>query len=121
VKVMKKTILITLVAFVATVAFASVVMAKYGAAVQSASAQESKLERFSGVIEKVDKANKDIQVQFLRDKKTFFLDKNTKIIESNVVLPSSDLKKEMWALVEYKKIGNKRVAEVIQVPMGDVY
>jgi hypothetical protein len=119
---MKRAILITLVTLVATVAFTSGVMAKHKPAFPlSASAQESKLEKFNGVIEKVNGAKKDFHVQFLRDKKTFFMDDQTKIIESNTVLPSSDLKRGMWAFVEYKKVGNKRMAEVIQVPMGDVY
>jgi hypothetical protein len=63
----------------------------------------------------------DVQAQFLKDKKNFFMDDHTKIMESNTMLPSSGLKKGMWALVEYEKVGNKRMAEVIQVPMGDVY
>ena len=119
---MKKIILMILVTLAATAVFASGVMAKYSpASPLSTSAQESQLKKFNGVIEKVDAANKDVQVQFLRDKKTFFMDDHMKLMESNVVLPSSDLKKGTWVLVEYKKVGNRRVAEVIQVPMGDVY
>ncbi len=77
--------------------------------------QESKLEKFSGVVEKVDPGTKDVLVQFHKDKMTFSLSDKTKIMEGKKELPFSDLKKSMWASVEYKKEGDKLMASMVSV------
>jgi hypothetical protein len=53
---MKKTILMSLVALAVSAAFVSGVMAESKPAPQAATAQQTKLERFSGVVEKADQA-----------------------------------------------------------------
>jgi len=77
--------------------------------------QESKLEKFSGVVEKVDPGTKDVLVQFHKDKMTFSLTDKTKIVEGKKELPFSDLKKGMWASVEYMKEGDKLMASMVSV------
>ena len=56
---MKKTILMSIVALAVSVAFVSGVMAESKPAPQETTAQEAKLEKFSGVVEKVDEATKE--------------------------------------------------------------
>jgi biopolymer transport protein ExbD len=77
--------------------------------------QESKLEKFSGVVEKVDSGTKDVLVQFHKEKMTFSLTDKTKIMEGKKELPFSDLKKGMWASVEYMKEGDKLMASMVSV------
>ena len=118
---MKKTILMSIVALAVSVAFVSGVMAEQKPAPASvATAQETKLEKFSGVVEKVDEATKDVLVQFHKEKMTFSMGEKTKIMEGKKEMPLSDLKKGMWASVEYKKEGNKLIAESINVSMPKV-
>ena len=113
---MKKTILMSIVALAVTAAFVSGVMAQQKPA-PVASPQESKLEKFSGMVEKVDEANKDVLVQFHKEKMTFSLGDKTKIMEGNKELPFTDLKKGMWASLDYKKVGDKFMAESMSVSM----
>ena len=113
---MKKTILMSIVALAVSVGFISVAMALQKPA-PAATAQETKLEEFHGVIEKVDEATKDVLVQFHKEKLTFSMDDKTKITEGKKELSFADLKKGMWASVEYKKEGNKLMTESISVSM----
>jgi len=115
---MKKTLPMSIVALAVSAAFASGVMAESKPAPQASTAQETKLEKFSGVVEKVDEATKDVLVEFHKEKMTFFLDDHTKILEGKQEMPFTDLKKGMWASVEYKKEGNKLLAESMQVSMS---
>ena len=112
---MKKTILMSIVALVVSFAFVSGVMAEQKPAPQAATSQETKLEKFSGVVEKVDEATKDVLVQFHKEKMTFSTGEHTKIMEGKKEMPLSDLKKGMWASVEYKKEGEKLMAESMHV------
>jgi uncharacterized protein YodC (DUF2158 family) len=113
-----KTILMSVLALAISVAFVSGVMAQEKPApAQATTTQETKLEKFNGVVEKVDQANKDVLVQFHKEKMTFSLGDNTKIVEGKKEMPFSDLKKGMWASVEYKKEGNKLLAESMHVSM----
>ena len=116
---MKKTILMGIIALAVSVAFVSGVMAQQKPA-PAAAAQEMKLEKFSGAIEKVDEATKDVLVQLHKEKMTFSMGDHTKIMEGKKELPFTDLKKGMWASVEYKKEGNKLIAESISVSMPKV-
>jgi Cu/Ag efflux protein CusF len=116
---MKKTILMSMVALAVSIAFVSGVMAQQASTpAQPAAAQETKLEKFSGVIEKVDEATKDVLVQFHKEKKTFSVNERTKITEGSKELKLSDLKKGMWASVEYRKEGDKWIAESISFNMS---
>jgi Cu/Ag efflux protein CusF len=114
---MKKTILMSIVALAVSVAFSSVVMAEQKPAPQATTAQESKLEKFSGVVEKVDETTKDVLVQFHKEKMTFSVGDHTKIMEGKKEMPFSDLKKGMWTSVEYKKEGDKLLADSMLVSM----
>jgi len=101
-----------------SVAFVTGVMAQQNPApAPAAAAQETKLEKFNGVIEKVDEAAKNVLVQFHKEKITFSTGDHTKIMEGKKELPFSDLKMGMWASVEYKKEGNQLLAQSISVSM----
>ncbi len=103
-----------IIALFAMVSFVSTVMAQQKPAQAPAAAaapQEMKIEKFSGVIEKVDPAAKDVVV----GKMTFSVGDKTKIMEGTKEVAFGDLKKGMHASVEYKKEGNKMVAESINV------
>ena len=115
---MKKTVRMDIVVLAVSAAFASGVMAESKPAPQAITAQETKLEKFSGVVEKVDEATKDVLVEFHKEKMTFSLDDHTKIMEGKKEMPFTDLKKGMWASVEYKKEGNKLLAESMYVNMS---
>ena len=115
---MKKTILMSIVALAVSFAFVSGVMAEQKPTPQAATSQETKLEKFSGVVEKVDEATKDVLVQFHKEKMTFSTGEHTKIMEGKKEMPFSDLKKGMWASVEYKKEGDKLMAESMHVSMA---
>lgn len=113
---MNKNILMSIVALAISVAFVAGVMAQQNPTpAPAAAAQETKLEKFSGVIEKADEATKDVLVEFHKEKLTFSTGDHTKIREGKKELPFTDLKKGMWASVEYKKEGNKMIAESISV------
>jgi hypothetical protein len=118
---MKKSILMGAVALAVSILFVSGVMAQQKPAPAPATTpQESKLEKFSGVVEKVDEANKDVLVQFHKEKMTFSFDAHSKIMEGKKELSFSDLKKGMWASLEFKKDGDKLMAESVHVSMPKV-
>jgi Cu/Ag efflux protein CusF len=114
----EKTILMRIVVLAISVVFVSGVMAIQKPVPQATTTQENKLEKFSGVVEKVDEASKDVLVQFHKEKMIFSLGDHTKIVEGKKELPLSDLKKGMWASVEYKKEGNILLADSIHVSMS---
>ena len=115
---MNKRIVMGIVALAVSVAFVTGVMAQQKpASAPAAAAQETKLEKFSGVIGKVDEATKDVLVQFRKEKLTFSAGDHSKIMEGKKELTFSDLKKGMWATVQYKKEGNQLVAQSISISM----
>ena len=118
---MRKTIGMGIIALAISVAFVSGVMAQQKpAAAPVTTSQESKLEKFSGVVEKVNEATKDVLVQYHKDKMTFSLGDKTRITEGKKEMTLGDLKKGMWASVEYKKEGEKLMAQTINVSMSKV-
>jgi hypothetical protein len=111
-----KTILMSVLALAISVVFVSGVMAQEKQApAQATTTQETKLEKFNGVVEKVDQATKDVLVRFHKENMTFSVGDHTKIVEGKKELPFTDLTKGMWASVQYKKEGNKLVAESMHV------
>jgi hypothetical protein len=82
---------------------------------QAAKMTTPKMEKFSGVIEKVDHANKEVVVQFHKDKMTFWVDNSTKFMEGKKPLSFDHLKKGMWASVQYTKEGNKATVMAMNV------
>ena len=115
---MKKTILTSILALAISVAFVSGVMAQQNPApAKAAPVEATKMEKFRGVIEKVDDTAKDVLVEFHKEKMTFSLGDHTKIVEGKKEMPFSDLKKGMWASVKYKKEGEKLMAESMHVSM----
>ena len=118
---MKRSIIMGVVALGVSVLFVSGVMAQQKPAPASVTTpQESKLGNFSGVVLKVDETSKDVLVQFHKEKMTFSSGEHTKIVEGKKELPFSDLKKGLWASAEYKKEGDKLMAESISVSMPKV-
>ncbi len=115
---MKRTILMGISALFISMAFVSGVMAQQKpATAPAAAAQQPKLEKFSGVVEKVDTAKKDVVVKMNKEEMTFSLGDKAKIMEGTKEISLGDVKKGMNASIEYKKEGNKLVAESINVTM----
>jgi len=113
---MKRSLVLSTLIVAISMAFVSAVMAQQTAApAQPAPAAQTKLEKFSGVVEKVDPATKDVFMQANKKKMTFTLGDQTKIMEGTKAVPLTDLKKGMWASVEYKKEGNKLMAESVSL------
>jgi glucose/arabinose dehydrogenase len=127
---MKKVIL--LVALMTLVAFTSGVMAQQKPApakpattpapakpAAAPTPAPAKVEKFSGMIEKVDEIAKAIVVKGKVKKEekalTFATDGNTKIQKAGKDMPFADLKKDMTLSVEYKKEGEKMIATMIKV------
>jgi len=99
-----------------SVAFVSGVMAQQKpAATPAPAAQPTKLEKFSGTVEKVDSANKEVSLKQGKEEMTFFLGEKAKIMEGKKELSLNDLKQGMNVSVEYTKEGTKLVAESITV------
>ena len=110
--------LLSLLALAISVAFVSGAFAQQqSSSTPAVPAQGSRLERFNGVIVKVDEATKDTLVQFHKEKMTFSFGDQTKIAEGSKALTFNDLKKGLWASVEYRKEGNKLMAETVHVSM----
>jgi len=127
---MKKVIL--LVALMTLVAFTSGVMAQQKPAPAKPATTPapakpaapptpapSKVEKFSGMIDKVDEMAKAVVVKGKVKKEekalTFATDGNTKIQKAGKDMPFADLKKDMTVSVEYKKEGEKMIATMIKV------
>jgi len=127
---MKKVIL--LVALMTLVAFTSGVMAQQKPApakpattpapakpATTPTPAPAKVEKFSGMIDKVDEMAKAIVVKGKVKKEekalTFATDGNTKIQKAGKDMPFADLKKDMTLSVEYKKEGEKMIATMIKV------
>jgi hypothetical protein len=107
-----------MVALALSVAFVSGVMAQQQSSpTPAATTPVSKVEKFNGVIVKVDEATKDALLQFHKQKMTFSFGDQTKIAQGNKALTFNDLKKGQWASVEYRKEGNKLIAETVHVSM----
>jgi Cu/Ag efflux protein CusF len=116
---MKK--LILLVALLTLVAFVSGTLAQQKTApapAKAAGTPPPKLEKFSGVIDKVDEMAKAVVVKIKVKKEektlTFAIDDKTKITKGKETLSFGDLKKGMNVSVEYKKDGDKLVAVTIK-------
>jgi Cu/Ag efflux protein CusF len=113
---MKRTILMGIFALMISIAFVSGVMAQQKPATTPApAARKSKLEKFSGAVEKVDTAKKELLVKMGKEEMTFTLGEKAKITEGKKELSLNDLKKGMNVSVQYKKEGNKQAAESISV------
>ena len=113
---MKRTILMGMFALMMSVAFVSGVMAQQKpATTPPPAAQQSKLEKFSGTVEKVDSAKKEVFVKMNKEEMTFSLGEKAKIMDGKKELSLNDLKKGMNVSVEYTKEGNKLIAESINV------
>ena len=78
-----------------------------------------KMEKFSGLIEKVDEMEKAIVVRgkMMKEEKTltFAINDKTKITKGKTTSTLGDLKKDMQVSIEYKKEMNKMIAVTIEV------
>lgn len=111
---MRRTML-TVMVLAASVIFVAAVMAAEQKAPASATPAAPKLEKYSGVIERVDVARKDFSVKSGKEEMTFSLSDKIKITEGQKTLALADLKKGQEATVEYTKEGNKSVADMVSV------
>jgi pyruvate dehydrogenase E2 component (dihydrolipoamide acetyltransferase) len=88
------------------------------AAPAPAAPEKVKIEKFSGVIEKVDEMAKAIEVKGKVKKEektmTFATDDKTKITKGKADLAFADLKKGMEVKVDFKKEGEKLIATAIK-------
>jgi hypothetical protein len=116
---MKKMIL--LVTLLTLVAFASGVMAQQKPAPAPAPApaapakeEKPKIEKLTGVVEKIDEMAKAVVVKDKKGEKTFAVDDKTKITKGGKDMPFAELKKGTNVSVEYKKDGEKLVAVAIK-------
>jgi hypothetical protein len=77
-----------------------------------------KLEKFSGVIEKVDEMAKaiDVKGKVKKEEKilTIVIDDKTKITKGKKIMAFADFKQGMHVSVNYKKEGDKMIAETIK-------
>jgi Cu/Ag efflux protein CusF len=125
---MNKKMLMSIVALAISLAFVSGGMTQQKPApVQAAPAQAASAktppakqswEKVKGTVEKVDVAARKVVVQAPKEKMTFSVGKKTRITEVTTKTPLSGLKKGMQVTVEYKKEGNKYLAEWIDVHMA---
>ncbi len=115
---MKRTLLVIGFSLLMSVAFFSGVMAQQSKPAPAASAPAATLERFSGAIEKIDSAKKEIFVKRGNDEKSFFYSDQTKFMQGEKELSFTDLKKGMDVTVAYKKEGAKLAAERVDVSMS---
>ncbi len=110
-----KRAMLTVMVLALSVIFASAVMAAEQKALAASTPVAPKLEKYSGVIERVDVARKDFAVKAEKEEMTFSLSDKTKITEGKKTLALADLKKGQEVTVEYTKQGNKSVAEMVSV------
>lgn len=119
---MKK--LVAILSIFVIVAFASMVIAQEKPAPAPAPAapakeEKPKIEKLSGVIDKIDDAAKtfDIKKKVGKEEKifTFAVTSDTKITKGKETLTFADLKQKMNVSVEYKKDGDKLVALSVKV------
>jgi Cu/Ag efflux protein CusF len=111
-----KRAMLTVMALAISVIFSTAVMAaEQKAPAPSATVPASSLEKYSGVVERVDVAKKDFSVKSGKEEMIFSWTDKTKITEGQKTLSFADLKKGQEVSVEYKKEGNKSVAEAISV------
>jgi hypothetical protein len=79
---------------------------------------EKKMEKFSGLIEKVDEMGKTIVVKGKRMKEektlTFVIDYKTKITKDRVTITIRELKKDMYVSIEYRKEMDMMIALAIE-------
>jgi hypothetical protein len=111
---MRRTML-TVMVLATSVIFVAVVMAAGQKAPASATPAAPKLEKYSGVIERVGVARKDFSVKSGKEEMTFSLSDRAKITEGTKTLALADLKKGQEVTVEYAKEGNKSVADLVSV------
>ncbi len=121
--------LVAIFSIIAIIAFASTVIAQEKPAptapkptpgpAQPAKEEKPKVEKLSGVVDKVDEAAKtvDIKKKVGKEEKifTFAVTPETKITKGKESLGLGDLKQKMNVSVEYKKDGDKLVALSIKV------
>ena len=119
-KTLKKSLLTGFVALAISVAFASMGMAQQSPTAAQSTPAQAKIEKFNGVIEKVDSANKEFVAQFHKESITFSAGEHTKFMQAAKAFPFSDLKKGMWASIEFQREGNKWIANSVNVSMPKV-
>jgi Cu/Ag efflux protein CusF len=99
-----------------SVIFVGTVMAAEQAPASAATAPTAqKLEKYSGVVEKVDAARKEFSVKSGKEEIIFSWTDKTKITEGQKALSFANLKKGHEVTVECTKEGNKWAAEMVSV------
>ncbi|NWF91532.1 MAG: hypothetical protein HXY46_01335 [Syntrophaceae bacterium] len=111
--------LILLVALLTLVVFIAAAIAQQKPAPAPEKPKPAKVEKFSGVIEKVDEVAKaiDVKGKVKKEEKTltFATDDKTKITKAGKDVPFAELKAGMNVSVSYKKDGDKMIATAIKV------
>ncbi len=113
---MRKTLLTVLLALITSMAFVSGVLAQQKSAPTTPMASAPvKMEKFSGTVDRVDAARKEIVVKKDHDLKTFSWSDSTKFMEGKKNLAFADLKEGMNVTVQYKEEGGKLTAERVSM------
>ncbi len=112
---MNRTILAMSVALLISVAFVSAGMAQSKPMPVPAAAAPAALEKFSGAIEKIDSAKKELVVKKGNDEKSFAWTDHTKFMKGDKETSFTDLKKGTEVTVAYKKEGANLTAERVDV------
>ncbi len=113
---MRKTILTIVLALITSMALAAGVMAQQKSAPTTpAASAAAKMEKFSGAVDRLDAARKEIVVKKGNDLKTFSWGDSTKFMEGKKALAFADLKEGMKVTIQYKEEGGKLTAERVNV------
>ncbi len=113
---MRRTILTGIFTLMISFAFVSGVMAQQKPAATPAPASKPYIwGMFSGTVEKIDSAKKEVVVKQGKEEMTFSLSDKAKVTESKKELSFNDLKKGENVSIEYTKEGSNLTAESISL------
>jgi uncharacterized protein YodC (DUF2158 family) len=77
--------------------------------------EKAKIEKLTGVVEKVDEMAKAVVIKTKEGEKSFAIDDKVKISKGGKEMPLAELKKGMNVSVYYKKDGEKMTAVAMKV------
>ncbi len=112
---MKRTILMLLIPFIALVFVSGVTAQQKAAPAPAATAAQPKMEKFTGAVDRVNEATKEVVVKKGKEEMTFSYSDKTKVMQGDKEMAFTDLKPGMNVTVQYKKEGNKMMADSFTV------
>jgi len=112
---MKRAMLTVMVLAISVIFVAAVMAAEQKAPALAVATPAPSYEKYSGVVEKVDAAQKGFSVKSGKGEMMFSWTDKTKITEGKKALSFTDLKKGQEVTVEYVKERTKSVAQSVSV------